>query len=161
MKRKIKFRGKTHAFGWLYGFPIQSDEGQWYIIEDNEICVVEHYDNQHPMGELRQFGYEFATDDDHYSYMEGVRTETVGQFTGLCDVNGTEIYEGDIIHTSDDVNHTVEWDSDHHPYAAGFITRDIEGLIGAYPLNLHWIKLKRPRVIGNIYDNPELLSIAK
>ncbi len=77
----------------------------------------------------------------------------VMQFTGLLDRNGKEIYEGDIVHAEG-----------YQPrnYAIEFIEG---GFCGTYPSTLpidmnHWYPSTgcKVEVIGNIYENPELLK---
>jgi uncharacterized phage protein (TIGR01671 family) len=66
------------------------------------------------------------------------------QFTGIIDKNGKEIYEGDIVKSYK--TFVVEWEEDE----------DIDyGYIG-FNLNRHY--QDRYEVIGNIYENPELLK---
>lgn len=75
--------------------------------------------------------------------------KTVGQFTGLLDKNGKEIYEGDIVSIEaikSRVNKVVEWNSERACWDAGGENR-IELYAFCYC-----------EVIGNIYDNPELLN---
>ena len=75
-----------------------------------------------------------------------VNPETVGQFTGLHDRNGTEIYEGDLI-TKTDADITLCKNFDYKLFM--FRT-----------LNPSWWAgyEKKYKVMGNIYDNPELLK---
>lgn len=83
------------------------------------------------------------------------------QYTGLHDKNGKEIYEGDI------VEYETFWEGDWE-YEGGIavIYWDNEdtsfyGECQGYHYNLDIFNLTRnlsPKVIGNIYDNPELLG---
>lgn len=79
-----------------------------------------------------------------------INPSTVGQFTGLFDKNGMEIYEGDIVQyigneLGDEFKNEVKFEgAGFDPIAAIYWMSDIEG-VGC-------------EIIGNIYDNPELLT---
>jgi uncharacterized phage protein (TIGR01671 family) len=86
-----------------------------------------------------------------------VDKDTLGQYTELHDKNGKEIYEGDIVYCQTKYG------------KAKAIIKFIDGKFVAYwdsilthPQNGHCIACyeinKRFEVIGNIYDNPELLG---
>jgi hypothetical protein len=82
-------------------------------------------------------------------------TPVVMQYTGLHDHNGVEIYEGDIARRTDlpldrSVGKVV-YVNDTGIYAASFV---LELPDGSY-VSLH---TKHCEVIGNIYENPELLK---
>lgn len=127
MNREIKFRGnRVDEGGWVFG------------------CL-----DSNPLMQGRTLVTSY---DANRSYVYEVLSETVGQFTGLSDCNGVEIYEGDVIsypeyYVGDSKIKTgveaVEYD------APGF--NDILNLgYGGYP---DWVK-----VIGNIHEDPELLE---
>ena len=140
--REILFRGqRTDAKEWVEGYYIC--DHQAFGIDDfhTHIC-----NNPHPSG---CFGNDI--------YKE-VIPETVGQFTGLTDKNGTKIFEGDILHItiSDqtgkliaEANETVEFKDCKFGISWGhrreFLTFD----------NFCHTTFE---VIGNIHDSPELLG---
>lgn len=125
--REIKFRGK------------RIDNGEWVVgdlrYSENSIAVA---------CDIRHFGIGY----DIYS----VSPETVGQFTGLKDKNGKEIYEDDFIQTDNSDVYLVTWVDCTLSYVA----------IGVID-NLNIISLcdlldNAIEVIGNRHDNPELLT---
>ena len=127
--RQIKFRGKRLNDGiWLYGDLITDVVGDRYIVKpDRESDRLFHK----------------------------VNPETVGQFTGLYDKNGKEIYEGDIIRSPSGSSHYIAYMDCEAKFIAKIIGSTLDEYCGIYQ---SWLDKYNKEVIGNIYDSPELLK---
>lgn len=137
--REYKFKGKNKDIGWVYGQLAYDINGNTYIIQEVEL------DSSYGLEETILFA----------TMWHRVDKETVGQCTGLKDKNG-EIYEGDI------VSFNLKSDSEGQPNITGYIEYQttfsgyrIMSLKGSFALDYN---IKDLEVIGNIYDNSELLE---
>lgn len=90
-----------------------------------------------------------------------IKIETVGQFTGLHDKNGKEIYEGDIIRSFDSkgkpIFHYLLYDNEEAGFVA-VLKGSRKGDFGYGRCYQQWITECEKEVIGNIHDNLELLK---
>ncbi|MBD2704333.1 hypothetical protein IC229_27060 [Spirosoma sp. BT702] len=81
------------------------------------------------------------------------------QFTGLVDSNGNDIYEGDIIAIDDKTTYKVYWDAENCYWAILSKQGDEHGPYGgALIQNTGYSRSRKRVVLGNIYQNPDLLT---
>lgn len=113
---------------------------------DNGEWVYGFYANipEHHIDKLS--GKDYIVSINNGLLME-VISETVGQYTGLTDKNGKKIFEGDIVKNSRDVGLLY--------YKEKNSAFTVKGWEYGYWL---WHDKEDIEVIGNIYDNPELLQ---
>ncbi|MBO4965900.1 MAG: hypothetical protein J6C81_06515 [Muribaculaceae bacterium] len=136
--RKYKFRGKRVDNGaWVYGDLIEN-QGRYFIYHATSETTIE--DN-----------------DDRKITIIAVKVEsgTVGQFTGLPDKNGKEIYVGDIVRNKKGTIDVITYDSLAFALCVAYATSP-NGVCSTFFGNNN--PLKDLEVIGNIHDNPELLK---
>jgi uncharacterized phage protein (TIGR01671 family) len=133
--RTIKFRGKSKLDGrWIFGDLFRTDL-------DGDMAI-QYYDEED--GWMNEDVYE----------------KTIGQFTSLFDMNGKEIYEGDIV----DCDYILydPWDDKEEVLEPircvvgyedwGFVLKEEENLYH------YFSDVTNIKFIGNIHDNPELLK---
>jgi len=124
--REILFRGKRLDNGeWIQGYPCRYGwigKEKDYIIPDYASAL----------------------------YTAEIDPETIGQYTGLTDMNGRKIFEGDTVWNSYDEDYgKVEWDNDMAKFIITFPTFTVDFA------NVYGEELE---IDGNVYDNPELLK---
>lgn len=104
--------------------------------------------------------FDFALDDTGYGEVDNSHSEyydancfELMQSTGLKDKNGTEIYEGDIVK----YNREISWSVEKFPYV---VKNGMEGFVLEYGFIQHSLfkNIDYVSVIGNIYENTELLE---
>ena len=136
--RTIKFRGKTKQGEWVVGHYVGKPSM-------NEVCILPFQNVNYDIG--------YINDSECYYCI----ADTIGQFTGLYDKNGNEIYEGDILRFSKLPGNVceVKWNESLAAFCIQFF---FENKVGTRTLG-EWVICERSvAIIGNIHDNPELLK---
>lgn len=136
--RPIKFRGKAlHNGEWIYGYyaRLRNEFKEWH-------CIMTEEDASE----------NYIKDCNGYNMLyTPVNHNTVGQFTGLYDKNGNEIYEGDVLRCGYSI-FVVSYEDSHRAAFSLLYRGAFAGCFG---------ELTEPfycDVIGNVHDNPELLE---
>lgn len=134
MAREILFKAK------------RIDNGEWV----EGYLLFDEFDEQYRI--IIKLRYSTGTCIDTM-YAPRVQTETICQYTGLTDKNSNRIWENDIV-AIDGVDGVlkIEWEEDEE--TAMYILCGSEGLLYTFD-NIYPEDCK---VIGNIFDNPELLE---
>lgn len=154
--RQIKFRGKNSNDEWVYGSLItnetENEKGKFQVafIVPGLPCASD--------------GGDFYT-----ARMERVKAETVGQFTGLTDKDGKEIYDGDIIEC---VSWNEYFSKDGKPMEPFRRKMFVDYRKGGFKMvepmpepmeDREWDIIYNGDivVIGNIHDDPQLIDMKR
>lgn len=137
--RTIKFRGKRVDNGeWVYGNLTNSYTDSDPLNESSEITVNIC---------IQEFPIDY-----NKSRLTIVIPETVGQFTGLTDKNGKDIFEGDVLKVSLFKKTFQVVFAESEKWGASFQHKSHNSI---FYLTKYFTDTSE--VIGNIHDNPELL----
>lgn len=125
---KVRLDGSPVESSWFYGNGVLQSQGDFSIIYQTEPVFDKH----------------------------SVYSDTLGQYTGFIDKSGTKIFEGDIV----EIDHPFEgsfissviWDKDC------WTLKDFYFACFDYPSMAFSEGTAYMKVIGNVYDNPELLE---
>lgn len=132
--REILFRGNRKDNGeWVYGN---------YAVTDNN-------EKQHFIFQNKAFEFE-------------VVPETVGQYTGITDDNGKKIFEGDILGVTNDdpdYDYITKVYLDCDTLCVDVQGQDYDYTSIGFAIEIWDDECDQVEIIGNIYDNPELLEV--
>lgn len=142
MNREIIFRGKSIGTGeWLYGHLFNYGLTAPSNVPCISVCVPTSW-------------------EEAYS-LYAVHPDTIGQYTGLKDKDGKQIFEGDILgyigKRKDNMNKVYRRKVVFHEGMFALLSKELQAYSA---LNYHCMEDGRSAwsVIGNIHDNPELIK---
>ena len=137
--REIEFKAKEIGTGdWVYGYLVRIHEDDYRIVTEDDL------------------NYAYTGGYDYDGSMTKIDKNTICQYTGLTDKNGNKIWENDVVEAWSDGT-----------MACGKVQQRIDGTWIMYPAwqnKTMWYFIPNEfgettvEVIGNIFDNPELLE---
>lgn len=145
--REILFRAKEIEEGkWVYG--------SYFAHQKVSLCIITEQDEIEKNTQHLIVQDKIAGD---WNFKNGIQVvdinpETLGQYTGLNDKNGTKIFEGDIVKLSSELT------LDDFDGFIGQVKFELGGfnIVNGYKGDSVFQDCRDIEVIGNIYDNPEL-----
>ena len=136
MKREILFRAKCSGV-WRYGSYVHFDKKPTH-----NCCNCNYKD------------FIITNEDDGEHYYPITDLSSIGQYTGLRDCKGKEIYEGDIL-KGQEYSIILEY----NVRQAAFVAVNSKLPMGVYlPMSQRWIDEVKLVIGGNMHDNPELIK---
>ena len=164
--REILFRAKRTDNGeWINGYYVRQDETSY--------CFKEDYES-HPENTKHYIVFDMQTDwgIPNRHLVTEIDPETLCQYTGLKDKNGNRIWENDIVSCEHEKypennplyylfpfpikynrNYAVEFINTGSSYGYRLRNKSIHFMLTGNVIYNHEIK-----VLGNVFDNPELLK---
>lgn len=156
--RDIKFRGKIYTGEWVTGFYLEQD--------------AYNAGSKNTKKDLISKSEGLIVESSKFTSAVPVDKETIGQYTGLHDKNGKEIYEGDIV-TGEDYPFIDEGrqnyigivvfyeDFAQFGYEYKCVRKDKKGISNGINNEFQSdenLICQDLEVIGNIYENKDLLD---
>ena len=140
--REILFRGKRSGTGeWVKGYYVKHINRTPCPVGDR----IRNRDVEHLIFKDGFSDWNMPRGVESYQ----VAPKTVGQYIGIKDKKGTPIFEGDFLFTPDG-RYQVVWNEDWLAFEAKTMVTKEDFSMQELSLDME--------VIGNIYDNPELLG---
>ena len=119
--REVKFRGLDVANGeWIYG------------------SLVKVYENYHILEEGETQAHEYNM----------VEEDSIGEYTGLKDMNGKDVYEGDVLEFEKGEFIYLDYDTKNKKLVIINLTGTKDNIFTNFA-----------KIIGNFYENKELLKL--
>ncbi|MEC1118513.1 YopX family protein [Bacillus safensis] len=139
--REIKFQA------WVIQHKLSSSNMHWAGIDSYEE-IIDVHDISFDNGKI-----DYVTDKDGDEYSLADKSlKAVRRYTGLKDKNGREIYEGDIVRGSLRLHEDVD------PIMRKVCMHNGCYMFGVWNAHEYFNKHQHIEVVGNIYQNPELLK---
>lgn len=146
--REIAFKAKEIGTGdWIYGYLVKIHEDDYRIVTEDDL------------------NYAYTGGYDYDGTMTKIDKNTICQYTGLTDKNGNKIWENDVVKRYN--ANGDEWRISKivwadHSLNMGWCIEDVKSLTEysnrLFKIGFDVNDTEKCEVIGNIFDNPELLE---
>ena len=158
VSRTIKFRGQQKDGRWVFGY-----YAPYHVPVQDEHC------NPKGLMEVPAIYNDEPGERNNGGYFKDIIPETLGEYTGIKDSMGRDIYEGDIVNIegmSEKGDLVVVFNEGSFALATSQEYKSV--LLNMHPFLNDYARLTELgifdyqglyKIIGNVHDNPELLTL--
>lgn len=142
----------------MRGILFKAKRKNWSEFPKNDWWVEGYPVKYQPCASKNEYVYGIVPTYASALYIIEIVPDTLCQYTGLTNMEGEMIWENDIVKYTDEITNKICLDLIKYDKKQASFVRVHTSAMGEQYLSMHKISSGKQEVIGNIFDNPELLG---